>query len=519
MPPRIFLGNYSVMKSLRQAILVLCCLLCLTACNNDEQLHDTTQLAQNAEQASTHSSRVLIVAINGSFVNSAKIAGLTNNQIHRICSLFRGRIDFRRDLQSGDSFRVLFDKGHNVYAAKILAVSFNVNGRDVSEYRSADGHFYNELSGNKYLGGRDKRQFLAKMREYKRLMNNADLDNNRNNQLTDFLKVSLASVLMILLIWLVYPKKQHKKPNNSKKKAEPIVNKKTNKVEHSDVMVDLAKEMAVRYEDFYYINFRAESSDGTRDFLVARGEKFDFRTLRHPYISTIFHCDNLVVHLCNLITMAIHSIHNVESEGLDFLNMLFTFDNSGACGLYSGADARFHDKTLMGEIAAGKVNWGVFNDMIPNDSDDDPSFRYIKTTVIHALFGIDFITMVKLPNARGDAYHVDFNRTYVSGFYSPFSKNRSVVKIDYIDANGVKTERNIIEAEHVVKDGVHYLKGFCLLRFAERLFRFDRIILPDCYRSSGSCRVFFDSVRDGFFTENNLTHLIPAYQMNKTLSR
>lgn len=431
--------------------------------------------------------------------------------------MFRGRIDFRRDLHPGDSFRVLFDKDHSDDAAKILAVSFTIHGRNVNAYRSTDGQFYDEYTKN--VSGNEKRQFLAKVREYKRTVNNFDLENNKNSLDPVLWKILLASIPIILFIGLASTKKPKKTPNNSKKKIDPIVNAKTKKVEHSD-MVALAKAMAIKHEDFYYINFRAASSDGARDFLVMQGEKFDFGTLRHPYISTIPHCDNLVLHLCNLIYMAVNSIHDMESEGRDFLNILYPFNNRGVCGLYTAHDAHILHKMLMDKIAAGEVNWGVFNDLIPNDSDDDPSLRYIRTTVIHSLFCIEFITIVKLPNIRGDAYHVDFNETYVSWFCSPFSKNKSRVKINYIDANNVRTERNIIEAEHVIKNGVHYLKGFCLLRFAERLFRFDRICFPEnYYPGSGFAMVFHDSDRDDFFTKNNLKYLIPAYQARENTER
>lgn len=98
-------------------------------------------------------SRVLRGNINGAFVASARNAGLTNNQIHRVASMFRGRIDFRRDLRKGDSFRVLFDKPHDD-DAKILAVAFNINGREISAFRGLDGQFYDASASSFNSSGR-----------------------------------------------------------------------------------------------------------------------------------------------------------------------------------------------------------------------------------------------------------------------------------------------------------------------------------------------------------------------------
>lgn len=91
--------------------------------------------------------RVLKGTINGAFVISARNAGLTNSQIHKVARLFQGRIDFRRDLKKGDSFRVLFDKPHSK-DAQVQAVIFNINGRKLTAYRNVDGKFYDEKASS-----------------------------------------------------------------------------------------------------------------------------------------------------------------------------------------------------------------------------------------------------------------------------------------------------------------------------------------------------------------------------------
>ena len=91
--------------------------------------------------------RVLKGTISGPFVNSARSAGLTNPQIHRVARLFQGRIDFRRDLKKGDAFQVLFDKPHSK-DAQVVAVVFNVNGRRLTAFRNVDGKFYDEKASS-----------------------------------------------------------------------------------------------------------------------------------------------------------------------------------------------------------------------------------------------------------------------------------------------------------------------------------------------------------------------------------
>lgn len=96
-------------------------------------------------------SRLVSGQINGVFVNSAKEAGLNSKHILRIVNMFRGRIDFRRDLRKGDQFKVLFDQPYS-NDAKILAVSFTIKGEEYRAFRSDDGHFYDEKASSMTSG-------------------------------------------------------------------------------------------------------------------------------------------------------------------------------------------------------------------------------------------------------------------------------------------------------------------------------------------------------------------------------
>jgi murein DD-endopeptidase len=93
--------------------------------------------------------RVLRGTINGSFANSARNAGLSAGHIHQITRLFQGQIDFRRDLKSGDAFKVLFDRnavaGKAGSDARVLAVMMTIKGKSYSAFRSTDDNqFYDD---------------------------------------------------------------------------------------------------------------------------------------------------------------------------------------------------------------------------------------------------------------------------------------------------------------------------------------------------------------------------------------
>ncbi|WP_024871372.1 peptidoglycan DD-metalloendopeptidase family protein [Tolumonas lignilytica] len=93
--------------------------------------------------------RVLRGTISGSFGNSARNAGLSAGHIHQVARLFQGRIDFRRDLKSGDKFKVLFDRntvaGKAESDARVLAVILTAKGKTYSAFRSAsDNQFYDD---------------------------------------------------------------------------------------------------------------------------------------------------------------------------------------------------------------------------------------------------------------------------------------------------------------------------------------------------------------------------------------
>ena len=117
--------------------------------NDDMVTNKSTQQSdtENTTSISSRSSRLISGTINGAFVHSAKASGLTDRQVIRVVNMFKGRIDFRRDLRKGDSFKVLFDKP-NDSTAKIVAVKLTIAGKDFRAFRNDDGQFYDETASN-----------------------------------------------------------------------------------------------------------------------------------------------------------------------------------------------------------------------------------------------------------------------------------------------------------------------------------------------------------------------------------
>lgn len=104
------------------------------------------------QKSSQRPTRVLQGSIQGTFVQSAKAAGLGSDHIRRIIRVFQGRVDFRRDLKKGDSFRVLLD--HQTVDdkapddAKVLAVILSAKGRTYTAFRNIEDNQFYDATGN-----------------------------------------------------------------------------------------------------------------------------------------------------------------------------------------------------------------------------------------------------------------------------------------------------------------------------------------------------------------------------------
>ncbi len=89
--------------------------------------------------------RLVVVSIGKgeTFSTAANNAGISYAEINKILNLFKGRIQFSRNIRAGDTMRVLFTDSKG--KGKISAVEFSLQGRKVSAFlNSKDGKYYDE---------------------------------------------------------------------------------------------------------------------------------------------------------------------------------------------------------------------------------------------------------------------------------------------------------------------------------------------------------------------------------------
>lgn len=94
--------------------------------------------------------RLVVVTINKgeTFSTAANHAGITYTEINRILQMFKGKIQFSRNIQAGDTMRVLFTDSNG--KGKICAVEFQLarGGKIASYLNTADGKYYDEKGLN-----------------------------------------------------------------------------------------------------------------------------------------------------------------------------------------------------------------------------------------------------------------------------------------------------------------------------------------------------------------------------------
>ena len=112
-----------------------------------------TALAQTEapkEVAASARGRLVLATIEKgqTFSQAANKAGITYTEINKILQMFKGKIQFSRNVRAGDTMRVLFSDSHG--KGKILAVEFNLarSGKVASYLNPADGKYYDEHGMN-----------------------------------------------------------------------------------------------------------------------------------------------------------------------------------------------------------------------------------------------------------------------------------------------------------------------------------------------------------------------------------
>ncbi|SMY36442.1 Murein DD-endopeptidase MepM [Photobacterium malacitanum] len=92
--------------------------------------------------------KVISGEIHGSFSSSAKKAGLSYTDIHEIMAIFKDKLNFDRDLKTGDRFEVVNKAKYvNNQASgdtELQAVRLYTNKQQFSAYLNSDGNFYDQ---------------------------------------------------------------------------------------------------------------------------------------------------------------------------------------------------------------------------------------------------------------------------------------------------------------------------------------------------------------------------------------
>ncbi|CCG87504.1 murein DD-endopeptidase MepM [Erwinia piriflorinigrans] len=110
--------------------------------------------SSSALQSGEWQNHVLNGVVNGSFVNSAKSAGLSSGEVSAVIKSLQWQMDFRK-LQDGDRFAVLTSReilDGKSQQSQLLGVRLNNGGKDYYAIRAEDGKFY-DRSGSGLSSG------------------------------------------------------------------------------------------------------------------------------------------------------------------------------------------------------------------------------------------------------------------------------------------------------------------------------------------------------------------------------
>jgi murein DD-endopeptidase len=98
--------------------------------------------------------QTLAGGIDGSFFLSAQGAGLNDQEVASVADLLKGRINFRRDLQAGDTFQVVrrqqFVGDEFTGESQILGIRILCRKRTYDAYLFSDGKYY-DRDGNSLM--------------------------------------------------------------------------------------------------------------------------------------------------------------------------------------------------------------------------------------------------------------------------------------------------------------------------------------------------------------------------------
>ena len=98
-----------------------------------------------ANQAGEWRNATLVGKVDGSFVNSARAAGLSGSEISTVIKALQWQLDFRK-LQQGDQFAVLTSRemlDGRSEQSELIGVRLRTGSKDFYAFRADDGKFYN----------------------------------------------------------------------------------------------------------------------------------------------------------------------------------------------------------------------------------------------------------------------------------------------------------------------------------------------------------------------------------------
>lgn len=98
-----------------------------------------------ANQAGEWRNTTLVGKVDGSFVNSARSAGLSGAEINAVIKALQWQLDFRK-LQQGDQFAVLTSRemlDGRSEQSELIGVRLRTGAKDYYAFRADDGKFYN----------------------------------------------------------------------------------------------------------------------------------------------------------------------------------------------------------------------------------------------------------------------------------------------------------------------------------------------------------------------------------------
>ncbi|TKI08237.1 murein DD-endopeptidase MepM [Martelella alba] len=98
-----------------------------------------------AQQAGVWRDVVVRGKVDGSFINSARSAGLSGEEISSVIKALQWQLDFRK-LQQGDAFSVLTSRemlNGRSEQSDLVGVRLHTGGKDYYAFRADDGKFYN----------------------------------------------------------------------------------------------------------------------------------------------------------------------------------------------------------------------------------------------------------------------------------------------------------------------------------------------------------------------------------------